>query len=278
MESIDVKGAEFGAFRQLLHTRFGIVLPEDAEGFLHSRLLGYVRTTGHGSINALIRDARTGGRDDLLIDIVEHLSTNHSYFYREPAHFEFLMSAALPEIKRDVARTGSNEIKVWSAAAAAGEEAYSIVMAMRAYFGRDYEALDAGVLATDIAARALRRGAVGEYKADVFRNMPPEWRSRFLEPLPDGRLRVAKPVRDDVMFRWLNLVEPLDVLKGGFHVIFCRNVMIYFDDETRRNLTRSLVRLLAPGGWLFIGHTDNPDFARQHLDQVQPAIFRRRSS
>lgn len=261
-----------------MHAKFGIVLPADAEGFLRSRLLGYVNSSGHGSINALIRDARTGGRDDLLIEVVEQLSTNHSYFYREPAHFEFLESTVLPALARELKRSGRNDIRVWSAAAAAGEEAYSIVMAMRSHFGREYDALDAGVLATDIAVRALRRGAAGEYKADAFRYMPAAWRARFLEPVDDGRFRVTSQVRDDVMFRWLNLVEPLDALKGGFHVIFCRNVMIYFDDETRHDLVRNLAKLLAPGGCLFIGHTDNPDFARQHLDQLQPAIFRKRGA
>ncbi|MEQ8399110.1 protein-glutamate O-methyltransferase CheR [Thalassobaculum sp.] len=261
-----------------MHARFGIVLPGDAENFLRSRLLGYINSSGHRSINALIREAGTEGRDDLLIEVVEQLSTNHSYFYREPAHFEFLTSTVLPEIKQRAARSGRMDLRIWSAAAAAGEEAYSIVMAMRAYFGKQYDDLDAGVLATDIAVRALRRGAAGEFKSDAFRYMPAEWRTRFLEPLDGGRYRVVKPVRDDVMFRWLNLVDPLDFLKGGFHVIFCRNVMIYFDDDTRRKLIRNLAELLTPGGYLFIGHTDNPDHTREYLDQLQPAIFRKRAA
>lgn len=261
-----------------MHAKFGIMLPDDAENFLRSRLLGYVKRSGYASINELIRDARGDGRDDLLIDVVEQLSTNHSYFYREPAHFEFMTSTLLPELKAKLGRTGRGDIRVWSAAAAAGEEAYSIVMAMRAYFGRHYDTLDAGVLATDIAVRALQRGAAGEFKNDAFRYMPEDWRQRFLEPLAGDRSRVVKPLRDDVMFRWLNLVEPLSFLKGGFHVIFCRNVMIYFDDDTRRKLIRNLTDLLAPGGFLFIGHTDNPDHARHYLDQVQPAIFRKRAA
>jgi len=261
-----------------MHARFGIVLPVDAENFLRSRLLGYVGQSGHGTINALIREARTEGRDDLLAEVVEQLSTNHSYFYREPAHFEFLLATVLPELERGPLRNGRSDLRIWSAAAAAGEEAYTIAMALRTYFGRRYQDLDAGVLATDIAVRSLRRGAAGEFKADAFRHLPASWRAGFLEPIGDDRYRVAKAVRDDVMFRRLNLVEPLDKLRGGFHLIFCRNVMIYFDDATREQLVRSLEKLLAPGGYLFIGHTDNPDFARRHLDQVQPAIFRKRGA
>ncbi len=278
MESIDVTSAEFGVFRRLIHSKFGIVLPDDAANFLRSRLLGYVAQSGHGSINALIRDAKSDGRDELLAEVVEQLSTNHSYFYREPAHFEFLRSVALPELDRRLKRNGSTDLRIWSAAAAAGEEAYTIAMAMRAFFGPRYRDLDAGVLATDIAVRALRRGAAGEFKEDAFRYLPADWRARFVEPVGEGVHRVVREVRDDVMFRWLNLVEPLDVLKGGFHVIFCRNVMIYFDDETRDRLIRGLEQLLAPGGYLLIGHTDNPDRARRYLDQLQPAIFRKRGA
>ena len=87
---------------------------------------------------------------------------------------------------------------------------------------------------------------------------------------------MVKTIRDDVMFRWLNLVEPLDMLRGGFDVIFCRNVMIYFDDPTQEKVVRGLERLLAPGGYLFIGHNDSADDARRYLDQLQPAIFRKR--
>ena len=276
--STDGLSAEFDAFRQLAHSKFGIILQADAESFLQSRLRGFIAHSGHTSINALIHDARTGGRDDLLIEVVEHLSTNHSYFYREPAHFEFFESTVLPELKQQLARNGTADIRIWSAAAAAGEEAYSIVMAMRDYFGPSYKDLDAGVLATDIAKRALRQGAVGEFRSDSFRHLPEGWRRRFLEPVGGDRYRVIKAVRDDVMFRWLNLNEPINVLRGGFHVIFCRNVLIYFDDATRARLIADLAGFLAPGGFLFFGHTDNPEQARQHLDQLQPAVFQKRVS
>lgn len=261
-----------------MHSRYGLVLPDDAAHFLQSRLLGYIAKSGHDSINALIRDARSEGRDDLLAEVVEHLSTNHSYFYREPAHFEFLRTTVLPGLDGAAVRNGRTDIRIWSAAAAAGEEAYTIAMAMRGYFGHRYRDFDAGVLATDISVRSLEHGAAGVYKADAFRYLPAAWRREFLEPLGDDRFRVVGVVRDDVMFRRLNLMEPLDMLRGGFHVIFCRNVMIYFDDATRERLIRELEALLAPGGYLFIGHTDNPDHARRYLDQLQPAIFRKRAA
>lgn len=261
-----------------MHARFGIVLPAEAGSFLRSRLLGYAARSGHSSIAALIREAGTEGRDDLLAEVVEELSTNHSYFYREPAHFEFLQETVLPELERTALRGGRADLRVWSAAAAAGEEAYSIAMAMQSHFGRRYRDLDAGVLATDIALRSLRRGAEGVYAADSFRYLPADWRRRYVEPLDGDRGRVVQTLRDDVMFRRLNLVEPLDRLKGGFHVVFCRNVMIYFDEPTRERLVRSLEALLAPGGYLFIGHNDSADQARRLLDQVQPAIFRKRAS
>lgn len=274
MENTNLIEAEFGELRRLAHQKFGIIVPANAESFLDARLRGFMSMSGHGSIPDLLRDARTDGREDLLINVVEHLSTNHSYFYREPAHFDFLSKSLLPELSERLRRDGTRDIRVWSAAAAAGEEAYSVVMAMREFFGPHYADLDAGVLATDIATSTLRRGAIGEFKADLFRHMPPHWKQKYLEYLGEDIYRVTKPVRDDVMFRWLNLTESLDRLRGNFHLILCRNVMIYFDDQTREALVRKLSSLLAPGGYLFIGHTDNPDHARLYLDQIQPAVFR----
>lgn len=263
-------------FRRLAHARFGIVLPDNAESFLQSRLRSLIDRSSHGSLETLLAEAEADD-GDLFIDIVEQLSTNHSYFYREPAHFEFLSSVALPEIDERLRRQGSRDVRIWSAAAAAGEEAYSIAMALRTFFGSHYQDLDAGVLATDIAKRSLRKGAEGVYRSESFRHMPQLWRDQFLEPAGEDSYRVVKTVRDDVMFRWLNLIGSLSALRGGFHVIFCRNVMIYFDAPTRERLIQSLAHLLAPGGYLFIGHTDDAEFARRYLDQQRPAIFRRRA-
>jgi chemotaxis protein methyltransferase CheR len=269
---------ELERFRQLAHARFGIVLPENAETFLNARLRGLMDTSGHRSLEALLTAAQADGQGDLFLDIIEQVSTNHSYFYREPAHFRFLATHALPDLEEMLAAKRSRDVRVWSAAAAAGEEAYSIVMAMRSYFGEHYKDLDAGVLATDIAKRALRRGAHGVYRSAVFRNMPPEWHERFLEPAEEDSYRVVKAVRDDVMFRWLNLNGSLSQLRGGFHVIFCRNVMIYFDAPTRDRLVRTLADMLVPGGYLFIGHTDDSEHARMYLQQMRPAIFRKKAA
>ena len=268
---------ELERFRQLAHGRFGIVLPDNAESFLNARLRGLMNSAGYPSLEALLVAAQADGHGDLFLDIIEQVSTNHSYFYREPAHFRFLSTHALPDIEEQLKRKRTRDIRVWSAAAAAGEEAYTIVMAMRAYFGEHYRDMDAGVLATDIAKKALRRGANGVYRSALFRNMPPEWRDRFLEPAGEDRYRVVKLVRDDVMFRWFNLIGPMTALRGGFHIIFCRNVMIYFDAETRDTLVRALTDLLAPGGYLFIGHTDDAEHARMYLQQVRPAIFRKKA-
>lgn len=272
---------ELARFRTLAYDRFGIVIADDAESFMRSRLRVFATETGHDSLEGLLAAAVGNGggkgqaKDDLLLDIVERISTNHSYFYREPAYFEFMRTHALPDIESRMAKSRSSDVRIWSAAAAAGEEAYSIVMAMRDYFGPHYKDLDAGVLATDIAKGALRRGASGVYRGEVFRHVPEAWRTRFLEQIGEDRYRVIKPIRDDVMFRWLNLNGPLDMLRGGFHIIFCRNVMIYFDDHARERLVKALTGMLAPGGFLFIGHTDDAEYARRYLEQLRPAIFRK---
>ncbi len=194
-------GKELARFRQLAHSEFGFVLPQDAESFLGSRLRAMIADPAFGSLETLLHAACGNNRKDLMLAIIEKLSTNHSYFYREPAHFDFLTSVALPEIETRLRREGARDLRVWSAAAAAGEEAYSIAMAMRMFFGPHYQDLDAGVLATDIAKNALLQGVKGVYDEDAFRHVPADWRARFVEPAAPGRLRVVKQLRDDVLFR-----------------------------------------------------------------------------
>ena len=242
---------------------------------MQSRLLSFIARSGHPSIEDLIREAAQSSKEPLLEEIIEELSTNYSYFYREPVHFRFLNDTALPNIKAELERTGSTDVRVWSAAAAAGEEAYSLVMAMREFFGPTYKNLDAGVLATDIDKSALTLGTAGVYSAEALRNIPEDWKLRYFEPLDNQRYRVKPPIREDVLFRWLNLIEPAEKLRGQFHIIFCRNVMIYFDAETRERLAARLTSLLAPNGYLFISLTDSAEYVRRDLTQIQPSIFQK---
>ena len=169
----------------------------------------------------------------MLADLI---STNHTYFFREPAHFDFLRTDVLPEIEASLTRGGDNDLRLWCAAASTGEEAYTIVMTMLDSFGPRYACFNAGLLATDLSLKALRQAAAGVYSREQVQRVPPGLRQRYFLPQADGRLAVATPVRAEVLFRQFNLVTGNFAFKKPFHAIFCRNVMIYLDPP-------------APAGW-----------------------------
>jgi chemotaxis protein methyltransferase CheR len=162
---------------------------------------------------------------------------------------------------------------VWSAACATGEEPYSIAMAALEQLGQA-AAARVKILATDISSRALEAAREGIYPKDRCEGVPPALQSRYLLRGCQGRFRVRRNVRALVEFRRLNLIEPFSCA-GSFEVIFCRNVMIYFDRSTREVLAKRLARALAPGGWLFTGHAESLAGIRQPLEYIRPAVYRR---
>lgn len=256
-----------------LRERYGIAIDDAAAPLVRTRLQEYARSSADGDIETLVERVVSAPAKEDIREISGFVLNSHSFFYREPAHFDFLAGHVLPELDERYLGSSGGDLRVWSAGSADGDEAYSLVMVMRDHFGARYERMRAGVLATDISLQALSRGLAGEYDMGRFRLLPPRLRSRFVEAAGPNRGRVQESLRRDVLFRWLNLLDPTNPFKGRFHVIFCRNVMVYFDEAIQAQVCERLAKLLAPGGYLFIGHTDNAAFARRHLQPVRPSIF-----
>jgi chemotaxis protein methyltransferase CheR len=167
-------------------------------------------------------------------------------------------------------------IDIWCAAAATGEEPYSIAFTLLDTFGPGATAR-CRVLATDISKRALERARRAEYPLERFSSVPAHWLSKYLEKA-EGLWRVRPEVGRMVEFRKLNLIEPVSrgtVTAGGFPLIWCRNVMIYFDAQTQQKVVAAMERSLEPGGYLFVGHSESLGALRHGLEYVRPAIYRR---
>lgn len=256
-----------------LRERYGIAIDDAAAPLVRTRLREYALSSGDGDVDALVERVVSAPVKEDIREISGFVLNSHSFFYREPAHFDFLAKHALPDLDERYLGPAGGDLRVWSAGSAEGDEAYSLVMVMREHFGARYERMRAGVLATDISLQALARGMAADYAVERFRLLPPVLRNRFIEASGPGRGRVVEAVRGEVLFRWLNLLDPTNPFKGKFHVIFCRNVMVYFDEAVQARVCERLAKLLAPGGYLFIGHTDNAAFARRHLRPVRPSIF-----
>jgi chemotaxis protein methyltransferase CheR len=266
-----VTDAQFREVRELAYRTFGLDLKQGKEALVSARLAKRVSELGLGTIGEyleMLRGDRTGRELTSLIDV---LTTNFTSFQREPQHFDLLRKQILPEIAAGQSRAG-----IWSAGCSTGEEPYTILMHAAEVLG-EQNLSKLRLVATDISTRALDRAKAAVYPAERLCDMPEAWRKRFLQRgvgAQEGSIRVRKELAAKVEFGRLNLMEPFDKV-GTFKVIFCRNVMIYFDKPTQERLVRKFSAQLEPRGWLLIGHSEGLMGVRNELEYVMPAVYRK---
>ena len=266
---------EFRRIRNLVKSHFGIDLVVEKKPLVVNRLKNFILTNGFPSYRAYIEHVSADKTGNALNTLASLISTNHTSFFREEVHFQFLKCHVLPEIATRLAQQGVHDLRVWCAAASTGQEAYSIMMTMLEFFGASYAKLDAGVLATDLSTRALETAAVGHYTDEQLVNVPMDLRRRYFRKTADDQYQVMTPVRSEVLFRKFNLLDEPYPFKKPFHVIFCRNVMIYFDAETQRRVVQKLYKFTAPGGYLFLGHAETINSDGRLYQYVRPAVYQR---
>jgi len=266
-----VTEAQFREVRELAYRTFGLDLKQGKEALVTARLAKRVAELRLGTIGdylEMLRGDHTGRELTSLIDV---LTTNYTSFQREPQHFELLRKKIIPEMSQAAGRFG-----IWSAGCSTGEEPYTILMHATEALG-EANLNRIRLLATDISNRALEKAKAAVYPADRLRDIPVAWRRRFLQKGvggQDGFFRVRRDLAGHVEFGRLNLMEPFDHV-GKFSVIFCRNVMIYFDKPTQERLVRKFTSRLEPRGWLLIGHSEGLMGVRNELEYVMPAVYRR---
>ncbi len=263
-------GKEFEQFRVLAYKTFGLDLKEGKEQLVSSRLgkliAGLNFRSFHDYYDHVVAD-KTG---EALLAMVDALTTNHTSFLREPAHFDFLRDRIVPELAT------RDRIRIWCAASSSGEEPYTLAFSV-------LEALSAGsrarveIVASDISTRVLEAAQRAVYPAERLQTLSPALQSKYFlrgEGGSKGFYKVKPEVRRLVEFRRINLVEPYPDMES-FPVIFCRNVMIYFDKPTQERVVNRLSHYLEPGGYLFIGHSESLMGTDQPLEYVLPAGYRK---
>jgi chemotaxis protein methyltransferase CheR len=242
--------ADFKFISDLVHRHSGIVLGANKESMVYARLSRRLRELNLTRFADYCRmlETDTGGVEFLAFS--NAMTTNLTRFFREQHHFDYLADTILPDV---VKSSPERRLRVWSAGCSSGEEPYSIAMTLREQMA-DLSKWDARILATDIDTNMVLRGASGLYHADALGEVPEVLKSRYFRASGDGA-QAADTLRDLIAFKPLNLLDPWPV-KGPFDAIFCRNVMIYFDNPTKTNLVRRFNKLLRPGGWLIVGHSE----------------------
>lgn len=263
---------DYAAVAEHLRALAGIRLREGKESLVISRLGRRVRSTGMKSLSEYIRLVVDGDTPAELTHFIDVLTTNKTGFFREPAHFDFLVEEMFPLW---AARRG--EVRIWSAASSSGEEPYTVAMLVREHLPVEV-AVRTRILATDISTRMLDAARAGRYATQQTLGVPPELLQKHFTRDATGESWTARAsLTDLVKYARLNLIEDWPV-RGPFDLIVCRNVMIYFDRETQERLVNRFVPLLAPGGVLMVGHAESLSGIQHPLEQLQPAVFRKPGS
>jgi chemotaxis protein methyltransferase CheR len=269
--------SEFTALRKLIYTRWGINLTEKKRELVRSRLAKVIRRHGYDSFAGLLRAVQADAGGFLLQEVVDAISTNVTSFFREQHHFDFLHETVVPEfIARSRKRPGAAVLRVWSAGCSTGAEAYSIAMTLQ-------ESIPAGaevaweILATDVSQRVMDIARRGTYSLGDVRGVSPARLHRFLlkgTGRAEGYVRIASELRERVTVRPLNLMEAWHHA-ASFHVIFCRNVMIYFDKATQQRVVARYRDSLADGGYLFVGHSETITGTSKGWKVMMPTVYRK---
>jgi len=269
---------EFEALAQLVHQTCVIKLTQEKSTMLTSRLSKRLRLLGvstYAQYYELVTSAE--GRETELGHMIDAVTTNKTDFFREPTHFDYLVKTALPAVMGSGPSLLGGQVNLWSAACSTGEEPYTMAMVVHDYL-QNRRAWRASVLATDINREVLVYGTQAVYPEHLVAPIPAEFRLRYLmrgRGSRTGECRIVPEIRSMVTFRRLNLVGGDYGLNTPMHIVFCRNVIIYFDRDTQRELFARIYRHMAPGGFLFIGHSESLTGVSDDFERVAPTIYRK---
>lgn len=266
MTEASLKDSEFVQFQELIYRIAGISLADSKKALVSGRLakrLKHFHLSSYGEYFQLLTSTRHPEEMQMAVDL---LTTNETYFFREPKHFDFLRDKILP------AHAHGRPFRVWSAASSTGQEAYSIAMTLaHGLAGKPWE-----VMASDISVRVLHKARSGHYPLEQAQHIQQDYLKRYClkGTGPDaGTFLIDKTIRSKIAFTQVNLNEPLPQI-GEFDLVFLRNVMIYFDNPTKRQVVLRIMQRMRPGAHLFIGHSESLNGIVDELQVVAPSIFR----
>ncbi len=267
--TVQLNENQFNRICEIVYKSCGIHLKKGKEALVRARIMKRLRAIQVSSVNDYLHliDSPEGNHElSLFIDV---MTTNKTSFFREAEHFNYLRDHILPEFK-------SRRLRFWSAACSSGEEPYSLAMWLKEHMP-DIDSRDLLILATDISRRMLDRARLAIYPRTTLNTLPaPQFHQYFIKMNGPhtGSFQVVQEVRKLVRLSWLNLLESWP-MKGPFDVIFCRNVMIYFDRSTQQKLINRFWDLLEPGGYLFVGHSEGLSAIKHQFRYMRPATYRK---
>lgn len=267
----DITNLEFCLIRDYIRDNYGISLGDEKKSLIYSRLNTVLKKHNFSDFSQyydyLVSD-KTGKAASTFID---KMTTNHTYFMREAEHFDYFKRTVLPYLEKTVK---DRDLRVWCAGCSSGEEAYAIEMLLMDYF-KDKPGWDTELLATDISSTVLEKAAKGIYSEEQIAPVDPLWKGLYFKRYDKNNFIVTDEIKNKITFRRHNLMEAGYRFKKKFHCIFCRNVMIYFDNEIRTELASKFYYVSEKGAYLFIGLSESLNNIKVDYSYVHPAVYRK---
>ena len=260
----ELTAEDFRRVRRIAYERAGLAIPNGKEGLVRSRVSKRLRERRIPTFSAYIDAVESEKSGDEMVALIDLLTTNKTDFFREPAHFDYLATQIVPSVI-----AAGRPLRIWSAGCSSGEEPYTLSMVLRETLPARH---DFRILATDICTEVVAAAKRGTYTPRQMVDVSDARRKRWFTPTPDGGASARPELRAPISFAHLNLMAPWP-MSGPFDVIFCRNVMIYFDKPTVTRLVARFHDLLAPGGHLCIGHSESLTAIEHRYRYVQPAVY-----
>ncbi|MCL2564755.1 MAG: protein-glutamate O-methyltransferase CheR [Defluviitaleaceae bacterium] len=269
---VEFSDKEFNLLRDHIKKNYGINLSDEKKTLVYSRLRAIIVGLGLNSFSEYYNSLIADKSGKMVNEFINRITTNHTYFMREKDHFDYFTRTALPEIEQN---TRNNDMRIWCNASSSGEEPYTLQILMKEYFANKGK-WDTSMIASDISTKVLNIAHRGVYSKEAVSAMPPELVKKYFDPYDEDSYRVKDFIRKEMIFRRINLMdEKLDkIFTKKLHTIFCRNVMIYFDEETRDNLVEKMYNMIEPGGYLFIGHSERLSM-RTKFKYIMPAVYKK---
>ena len=267
----DITDAEFKRIRDYIKAHYGISMGDEKKSLIYSRLRASLVRGGFNNFTEYFDSLIADKSGTAIINFVDRVTTNHTFFMRETDHFDYLRETVLPYLEETYA--GAKEICLWCAASSSGEEPYTLQMILHDYF--EGKSWNTEILATDISSNVLNKAVHGVYPNDRVATLPEGWHKKYFKKYDENNSIVVDQIKRNITYRRFNLMENSYDFKKKMHVIFARNVMIYFDNDTRDQVVQKFYNATSEGGYLFIGHSESLTHTATKYKYIMPAVYRK---
>lgn len=265
-----ISDTEFKILTEYIRKNYGINIKDEKRVILTVRLRSVLTQKNFNNFHEYYKYVISDKTGEAVNTLIDRITINHTFFMREADHFYFFRDKILPRLADTVK---DRDLRIWSAGCSTGEEPYTLAMILYDYFEKERLWWDTKVLATDISGRALDKAKKGIYKNEAIEALPSIWRLKYFKKYDDSKCVLDDRIKREVIFRKFNLMDEVFPFKRKFHVVFCRNVMIYFDSKTREILANKLYKFIEHGGYLFIGHSESLDKNTSKFKYIGNAIY-----